>query len=91
MPTCSKRILLMAIITPCLTLSIFFLLNDYTAYSVNDPSNYSSGISQGNASYWTIGKNMSTARNELATVVLNDKIYAMGGEDIAAGGGQKDA
>ena len=80
----------MAIITLCLTLSIFFLLNNYKAYSVNDPSKYSSEISRGNGSYWTIGKNMLSVRNELATVVLNDKIYAMGGEDIGSGGGQKD-
>lgn len=33
---------------------------------------------------------MSTARNELTAVVLNERIYAMGGEDFAAGGGQKD-
>jgi len=34
---------------------------------------------------------MSIARNELTAVVLNGKIYAMGGEDIAAGGDKKDS
>ena len=29
-------------------------------------------------------------RNELSAVVLDDKIYVIGGEDFAAGGGQKD-
>lgn len=42
-----------------------------------------------NESYWSIGPKLSTARNELTAVELNNKIYAMGGEDIAAGGGQK--
>ena len=41
-----------------------------------------------NKSYWTNGENMSRARNELTAVVLNGKIYTMGGEDIAAGGKQ---
>ena len=40
-------------------------------------------------SYWTIGENMSDHRNELTAVVLNDKIYVIGGEDKASGGGQK--
>ena len=53
-------------------------------------SNEPSGISLGNESYWTIGKNMSSDRNELAAVELDGKIYAMGGEDITAGGEQKD-
>ena len=43
-----------------------------------------------NESYWSTGQKMSTARNELTAVLLNNKIYAMGGEDKAAGGGQKD-
>lgn len=43
-----------------------------------------------NESYWSIGQKMSTARNELTAVELNNKIYAMGGEDKASGGGQKD-
>jgi len=42
-----------------------------------------------NESYWSIGPKLSTARNELTAVELNNKIYAMGGEDKAAGGGQK--
>ena len=52
-------------------------------------ANSSSNQSPPDGSYWTTGKNMSTARNELTAVELNGKIYAMGGEDIAAGGGQK--
>ena len=68
---------------------ILFVLTLLTANMVNS-SKESSGISLGNESYWTIGKNMSSDRNELAVVELDGKIYAMGGEDIAAGGGQKD-
>ncbi|MDW3631375.1 MAG: hypothetical protein QOK71_08055, partial [Nitrososphaeraceae archaeon] len=33
---------------------------------------------------------MSEDRNELTAVVYDDWIFAMGGEDIATGGGQKD-
>jgi N-acetylneuraminic acid mutarotase len=33
---------------------------------------------------------MPEARNELSAVVVNEKIYVIGGEDIAAGGSQKD-
>jgi N-acetylneuraminic acid mutarotase len=69
----------------CVTF-IVIVLNLSNVYSIKDPSE----ISNDNASYWTIGKNMSTARNELTAVELDGKIYAMGGEDIAAGGGQKD-
>lgn len=47
----------------------------------------SSIFSQLNGSYWTMGKNMSIARNELSAVILDDKIYAIGGENFAAGGG----
>jgi N-acetylneuraminic acid mutarotase len=43
-----------------------------------------------NSSYWEIGQNMSSARNELAAVLLDNKIYVIGGENIAAGGSQKD-
>ena len=42
-----------------------------------------------NSSYWNIGENMSERRNELTAVVLDGKIYAIGGEDKASGGGQK--
>jgi Kelch motif len=64
----------------------FILLNVNIAYSTPE----SSKTSHLNESYWTVGKNMSTARNELSAVVLNDKIYAIGGEDFPVGGGQKD-
>ena len=63
----------------------FILLNVNIAYSTPE----SSKISHLNESYWTIGKNMSTVRNELSAVVLNDKIYAIGGEDFPVGEGQK--
>lgn len=33
---------------------------------------------------------MPEARNELSAVVVNEKIYVIGGEDIASGGSQKD-
>ena len=79
-------ILWLAVVLLCVALSTFILFNVNTGYS----SRESSEISHGNGSYWTIGKNMSTIRNELAAVQLNGKIYAMGGEDFAAGGGRKD-
>ena len=43
-----------------------------------------------NSSYWEIGQKMPSARNELAAVLLDNMIYVIGGEDIAAGGSQKD-
>jgi N-acetylneuraminic acid mutarotase len=43
-----------------------------------------------NRPYWTISKDMPEARNELSAVGVNEKIYVIGGEDIAAGGSQKD-
>jgi N-acetylneuraminic acid mutarotase len=70
-----------------LALFIVVLLGFSEASSSPDNS---TKLSQLDKSYWTIGKNMSTARNELTAVELNGKIYAMGGEDIAAGGSQKD-
>ena len=75
------------LIFSCLAVFIIFLFAISTASSI---SNNSTKTSQLNESYWSIGKNMSTARNELTAVELNGKIYAMGGEDIAAGGAQKD-
>jgi N-acetylneuraminic acid mutarotase len=44
-----------------------------------------------NAPYWSIGENMSGGRNELTAVVLNGKIYAIGGEDKTTGGSQKNS
>ena len=75
------------ITTLCLGFIVFIQLNVTTGYSTQE----SSDIPQLKESYWTIGKNMSIARNELTAVVLNGKIYAMGGEDKAVGGGQKDS
>lgn len=43
-----------------------------------------------NSSYWETGQKMPSARNELAAALLDNKIYVIGGEDIAAGGSQKD-
>ena len=80
------RIISYWVIFSILAVSIIFLFGISTAVSI--PNN-STKISQLNESYWSIGKNMSTARNELTAVELNGKIYAMGGEDIAAGGAQK--
>ena len=76
----------LAVVSLCVTLSVFALFIFNTGYSGKETSQ----ISHGNGSYWTIGENMSTIRNELAVVQLNGKIYAMGGEDFAAGGGRKD-
>jgi len=68
--------------TLCLFASSLILSNIVTAHATVGPQN--------NGSYWSEGKHMSTDRNELTAVVLNGKIYAMGGEDVALGGGQKD-
>jgi N-acetylneuraminic acid mutarotase len=74
------------LIFSCLAVFIILLL----AVSVGSSTpNNSLKLSELNQAYWSIGKNMSTARNELTAVELNGKIYAMGGEDIAAGGAQK--
>jgi len=66
---------------------VVFLLNanPIGAVTVSLETNDPSGVS-----YWEIGENMPTARNELAAVLLDKKIYVIGGEDIAAGGSQKD-
>lgn len=85
-PITTYLFLWLAVISLCVTFSTFILFNFNTGYS----SKESSELSHDNGSYWTIGKNMSTIRNELAAVQLNGKIYAMGGEDFAAGGGRKD-
>jgi N-acetylneuraminic acid mutarotase len=54
----------------------------YAATGINDSDTNTS-------SYWNIGENMSERRNELTAVVLNGKIYVIGGEDKASGGGVK--
>lgn len=64
---------------------ILTFLNINTTFSSKVPSK-----NIDNQTYWTVGQKMSSARNELTAVELNDKIYAMGGEDKASGGGQKD-
>lgn len=81
------RFLLLIITTLCLGFLVFILLDFDMWYSTQA----SSKIPELSESYWTIGKNMSTVRNELTAVALNGKIYAIGGEDFAAGrGGQID-
>jgi N-acetylneuraminic acid mutarotase len=62
----------------CLILSFTLA---YAATGIND--------SHTNSPYWSIGQNMSERRNEVTGVVLNGNIYAIGGEDKASGGGQK--
>ena len=57
------------------------------AYTSQDPAGTNDNS---NGSYWEIGQKMPSARNELAAVLLDKKIYVLGGEDIAAGGSQKD-
>lgn len=80
-------ILVLPLITLFATLCILVILNaSFASFQIEDSQNLHE-----NDSFWTIGKNMSSARNELAAVEMNGKIYAMGGEDIAAGGGQKDS
>lgn len=72
--------------TLCLAFSVFILLN----INVTNATTVSSKISGVNESYWSIGQNMPTARTTFTAVELSGKIYAIGGEDYAAGGGQKD-
>jgi N-acetylneuraminic acid mutarotase len=69
----------------CIVLSIIGSLK-----IANSQATLETKDSRENMSYWSNAENMSRARNELTAVVLNGKIFAMGGEDIAAGGGQTD-
>ena len=69
----------------CLSISILILFNVSVGYASIATKN--SAITD---SFWSNGKSMSEDRNELTAVVLDDKIFAMGGEDIASGGDQKD-
>lgn len=69
----------------CFTIFIVSILNANISHGSVSPPDVVN-----NESYWIVGKNMSTARNEVTAVEVNNKIYAMGGEDKAAGGGQKD-
>jgi len=55
----------------------------YAATGIKDPHI--------NTPYWSIGENMSERRNELTAVVLDGKIYAIGGEDKASGGSLKNS
>jgi N-acetylneuraminic acid mutarotase len=71
----------------CLSFSILFLFSITLGYA--------STITTGSdviesESYWSTGKSMSEDRNELTAVEFDGKIFAMGGEDIASGGDQKD-
>jgi len=69
----------------CLSFSILIIFSVTLGYATPIPTN-----SDINRSYWSLGKSMSEDRNELTAVVYDDLIFAMGGEDIATGGGQKD-
>ena len=66
----------------CLPFSILILFSVTLGYANTVTTN--SDIIE---SYWSIGKSMSEDRNELTAVVYDDWIFAMGGEDIATGGG----
>jgi N-acetylneuraminic acid mutarotase len=82
----SKHCLLLKLFTlSCLSFSILIIFSVTLGYATPLPTN-----SDINRSYWSIGKSMSEDRNELTAVVYGDLIFAMGGEDIATGGGQKD-
>jgi N-acetylneuraminic acid mutarotase len=70
----------------CLSFFIFILSNVTLGYASISTENLDTIDS-----FWSNGKSMSEDRNELTAVVLDDKIFAMGGEDIASGGGQKDS
>ena len=83
--SCFEPLVLIVIIMVILASSVFVLLDVNKIHSTNN----SSEISLASESYWTIGKNMSSARNELAAVELNGYIYALGGEDIGSWGQPK--
>ena len=86
MKYCINHSLLLKIFTiVCLSFSILILFNVTLGYASTITKN--SDIID---SYWSNGKSMSEDRNELTAVVLDDKIFVMGGEDIASGGSQKD-
>jgi N-acetylneuraminic acid mutarotase len=68
-----------------LSLSILILLSVTLGYATTISKD-----SPNLTSYWSTGKSMSEERQELTAVELDGLIYAMGGEDIASGGGQKD-
>jgi N-acetylneuraminic acid mutarotase len=69
----------------CLSFSLLVLFNVTLGYASITTKN--TDITE---SFWSNGQSMSEDRNELTAVVLDDKIFAMGGEDIASGGDQKD-
>ena len=71
----------------CLSFSILILFSVTLGYASTVSKDSDSDIIE---SYWSTGNSMLEDRNELTAVVLDDKIFAMGGEDIASGGGQKD-
>lgn len=71
----------------CLSFSILILFNVTVGYA-STVTNDSDIIES--ESYWSTGKDMSEERNELTAVELDDKLFVMGGEDIAYGGDQKD-
>lgn len=81
-----KHIPLATIIGLLLVLFVCVAFNN-EAYTSPEPAGNNDNS---NGSYWDIGEKMPTARNELAAVLLDKKIYVIGGEDIAAGGSQKD-
>lgn len=81
-----KSLLLIPLFALCTVLSTVVLFNANFSNSTIENSQ----IISTDGSYWTMGKNLSSARNELSAVEINEKIYVMGGEDIATGGGQKD-
>ena len=70
-----------------LTFSVYIILNITLANAV---TTVAEKISDFDGSYWGFGKSMPTARTELTAVESSGKIYAIGGEDYAAGGGLRD-
>lgn len=70
----------------CLSFSVLTLFSVTFGYA--SPVSKDTDILE---SSWSTGKSMLEDRNELTAVVLDGMIYALGGEDIASGGGQKDS
>jgi N-acetylneuraminic acid mutarotase len=69
----------------CLSFSILILSNVALVSASTDTKAIDS-----TESYWTTGTSMTENRNEVTAVLLDDWIFAMGGEDYVSGEGQID-
>jgi N-acetylneuraminic acid mutarotase len=87
MTYCINHNLLLKIFTlSCLSLFSILILFNVSLVSASTDTKDSDSME----SYWSTGESMSENRNEVTAVVLDDRIFAMGGEDYVYGEGQKD-